>query len=92
MKRAISDMYTGLQMTLLAALLIGVAGPLSLRVDGRSPSPDSATTSASDSQLPRNAVVPTRVVNRFFPEVTQEVSTGQNLTAVGKPKATRSVI
>jgi hypothetical protein len=32
------------------------------------------------------------VVNRFFPEVTQEASTGQNLTAVGKPKATRSVI
>ena len=60
--------------------------------NGRSPSPDSATTSASDSQLPRNGVVPTRVVNRFFPEVTQEVSTGQNSTAVGNPKATRSVI
>jgi hypothetical protein len=92
MKRAISDMHTGLQLTWLAALLIGVAGPLSLRADGRSPSPDSATTSASDSQLPRNGVVPTRVVNRFFPEVTQEVSTGQNSTAVGNPKATRSVI
>jgi hypothetical protein len=32
------------------------------------------------------------VVNRFFAEVTQEASTGQNLTAVGKPKATRTVI
>jgi hypothetical protein len=32
------------------------------------------------------------VVNRFFPEVTQEASTGQNVTAVGNPKATRSVI
>jgi hypothetical protein len=32
------------------------------------------------------------MVNRFFAEVTQEASTGQNLTSVGKPKATRSVI
>jgi hypothetical protein len=32
------------------------------------------------------------VVNRFFPEVTQEASAGQNLTAVGNPQATRSVI
>ena len=33
-----------------------------------------------------------RAINRFFPEVSQEASTGQNLTAVGEPKASRSVI
>jgi hypothetical protein len=32
------------------------------------------------------------VVNRFFPEVTREANTGQNLTAVANAKATRSVI
>jgi hypothetical protein len=37
-------------------------------------------------------VVPISVVNRFFSQVTREASTGQNLTAVGNPKATRSVI
>jgi len=42
--------------------------------------------------LPRNVVVPLRVVKRFFAEVTQQASTGRNLTAVGNPKATRSVI
>jgi hypothetical protein len=42
--------------------------------------------------LPRNVIVSIDEVNRFFPEVTQELSTGPNLTAVGKPKATRSVI
>jgi hypothetical protein len=28
----------------------------------------------------------------LFPEITREANTGQNITAVGKPKATRSVI
>jgi len=32
------------------------------------------------------------VIQRFFPEVTQEATTGQNLTAVGNPTTTRSVI
>jgi hypothetical protein len=65
-------------------------GIVSLTTYGQSPSPSSA--SASDSVLPRNVVVALNVVNRFFPEVTQEASTGQNLSAVGKPIATRSVI
>ena len=90
--RCVSDMHTGLQLTWLAALLIGVTGAVSLHADGRSPSPHGATTRASESVLPRNVVVAMSVVNRFFPEVTQEASTGENLTAVGKPKATRSVI
>jgi hypothetical protein len=85
-------MHARLQLTWLAALVIGVTGALSLRADGRSPSPGSATTRASDSLLPRNVIVPMSVVNRFFPEVTREASTGRNLTAVGNAKATRSVI
>ena len=42
--------------------------------------------------LPRKVVVPISTVNRFFPEVTREASTGRNLTAVANAKATRSVI
>jgi hypothetical protein len=49
-------------------------------------------TTSSGSTLPRNVVVPLSVVNEFFPDVTQEASTGQNATAVGNPTATRSVI
>ena len=64
---------------------------LSLAAYGQS-SPSSGTTSTSDSVLPRSFVVPMSVVDEFFPQVTQEASTGQNLTAVGSPKATRSVI
>jgi hypothetical protein len=55
-------------------------------------SPSSGTTSTSNSILPRNFVIPLSVVDEFFPQVTQEASTGQNLTAVGNPKATRSVV
>ncbi len=51
-----------------------------------------STASASDSVLPRNFVVPLSVVAEYFPEVIQEASTGGNSTAVGNPKATRSVI
>jgi hypothetical protein len=42
--------------------------------------------------LPRNVVISLSEVNRLFPEVTHEASTGQNLTAVANPKGTRSVI
>jgi hypothetical protein len=92
MKGDICEMQNGSQRTPIALLLIGIIGTLSLAAYGQSVPPGSGTTSASESVLRRNAVVPMSVVNRFFPEVTQEASTGQNLTAVGKPKATRSVI
>lgn len=85
MNRTMSDMHT-------TSRLIAVIGILSLTAYGQSVTPGSGTTSASDSVLSRNAVVPLTVINRFFPEVTQEASTGHNLTAVGKTKATRSVI
>jgi hypothetical protein len=37
-------------------------------------------------------VVPISTVNRFFPEVTRQASTGRNLTAVANAQTTRSVI
>jgi hypothetical protein len=85
-------MHSGSHLTRLAALLIAITGSLSLAAYGQSPSPGNGTTSTPASVLPRNVVVPISVVNRFFPQVTRETSTGQNLTAVGNPKATRSVI
>ena len=89
--RYVSDMVNRSRVGWLMVLSIAAVEALSLAAYGQS-SPVSGTTSSSDSLLSRNAVVPKTVVNRFFPEVSQEASTGQNLTAVGKPKATRSVI
>jgi hypothetical protein len=84
-------MHSGAHLTRLAALLVAINGSLSLTAYGQSPSPGNGTTSTPGSVLPRKVVVPISVVNRFF-LVTREASTGQNLTAVGNPKATRSVI
>lgn len=81
----------GSHLTRLAALLIAITGSLSLAAYGQSPPPGNGTTSTPGSVLLRKVVVPISVVNRFF-TVTREASTGQNLTAVGNPKATRSVI
>jgi hypothetical protein len=92
MNRTTSDMHTGLRLTWLTSWLIAAIGTLSLAAYGQSVSPGNGTTNASDSVLSRNAVVPLTVINRFFPKVTQEASTGHNVTAVGKTKATRSVI
>ena len=86
----ISDMRNGPRLTKFAAVFIAVIEALSLTADGQSPSP--ANSSASDSMLPRKVIVPISTVNRFFPEVTGEASTGRNLTAVSDTKATRSVI
>jgi hypothetical protein len=79
-------------LTNFAAVFIVVIAALSLITDGQSPSPANSSMQASDSTLPREVVVPISVVNRFFPEVTSEASTGRNLTAVANAKATRSVI
>jgi CubicO group peptidase (beta-lactamase class C family) len=65
---------------------------LTAPVGGQSPSPGTASVSGYDAVLYRDAVVPLSVVTRLFPEITREVSTGQNSTVVGKPKATRSVV
>ena len=85
-------MGNGVMLTKFAAVFIVVIGALSLITDGQSPSPANSSMQASDSTLPREVVVPISVVNRFFPEVTSEASTGRNLTAVANAKATRSVI
>ncbi len=74
-------MHSGSHLRRIAALLIAITGSLSSAAYGQSPG----------SLLPRKVVVPISVVSRFF-SVTREVSTGQNLTAVGNPTATRSVI
>ena len=85
-------MNSGSRLARLAALSIAVVEALLVPAYGQS-SPSSGTpTSASDSVLPRNFVVPPSVVDEFYPQVTREASTGQNVTAVGNPKATRSVI
>ena len=58
----------------------------------QSPSSGTVGVSASGAVLARDAIVPLRIVTRFFPEATQEMSTGGNTTAVRNPEATRSVI
>jgi hypothetical protein len=88
----IFDTRRGLRLTPLAAALITLVGTLALAADEPSVPPTSGTPSGSDRVLPPNVTVPVNVVSRLFPEVAQEVATGQNSTAVGNPKATRSVI
>ena len=85
-------MRNGPGLIKFAAVFIAVIKALSLTADGQSPSPANDSAKASDSMLPRKVVVPVNTVNRFFPEVTGEASTGRNLTAVANTKATRSVI
>lgn len=77
-RRCVSDMGSGSRLERLAALSIALVGALSLAAYGQS-SPSSGTTSTSDSVLPRNSVVPLSVVDEFFPQVTQEASTGPKL-------------
>jgi hypothetical protein len=81
-------MRNGPRLIKFAAVFVAVSEVLLLTADAQSPSP----AKAPDSILPRKVVVAIDVVNRFFPEVTSEASTGRNLTAVADPKATRSVI
>src|SRR5262245_28567769 len=79
-------------MNRLALFFVAMLGILPL-VRGQQPR-SSATddVAASGALLSRGAIVPLSVVKRFFPEVSQESSTGQSATAVGKSEATRSVI
>src|SRR6266478_6526499 len=85
-------MHDGSQLRRVAALLIAVIWTVSLAAHGQSRSPTTGSASTSDFMLPRNVVVSLSVVKGSFSEMAQETSTGQNLTAVGNPKATRSVI
>jgi hypothetical protein len=81
-------MRNGPGLIKFAAVFIAVSEVFLLTADGQSPSP----AKAADSILSSNVVVRISTVNRFFPEVTSEASTGRNLTAVANAKATRSVI
>ena len=92
MNPGINDMHDGSPLRRVAALLIAIIWTVSLAAHGQSRSPTTGSTSTSDFVLPRNVVVPLSVVKNSFSEIARETSTGQNLTAVGKPKATRSVI
>ena len=92
MSGRIGETHNRLEPRPARSLAIALIGILSLNVYAQSPSQSAAPTSASGSLLSREVVVPLSVVNRFFPEITREATTGQNLTAVGNAKATRSVI
>ena len=92
MSGRIGETHNRLEPRPARSLAIALIGILSLNVYAQSPSQSAAPTSASGSLLSREVVVPLSVVNRFFPEITREAATGQNLTAVGNAKATRSVI
>ena len=85
-------MHTASTLTLRALPLVGIATILSMTAYGQAISPGAGPASASDSLLAREVVVPISTVRRFFPQVDRESSTGPHLTAVGGPKATRSVI
>jgi len=79
-------------MKWLAILFIAVIViPPVIRGEKSSP-PGNGGASAPGAVLARDVIVPLPVVTRFFPEVTQEMSTGPNATAVGKAEATRSVV
>ncbi|MES2217766.1 MAG: hypothetical protein V4501_05095 [Pseudomonadota bacterium] len=49
------------------------------------------STGNAATLLASHKVVPLQVVNLFFPEVTEQANIGKDTTAVGNPKATRSV-
>jgi hypothetical protein len=90
-KGGISDMHTGSTLT-LRALPFGIAAILSMAAYGQGISLAAGPASASDPLLAREVVIPISTVRGFFPQVDQEARTSPDLTAVGNPKATRSVI
>ena len=79
-------------MKRLAILFIAVVVLPPVVRGEQSPSRGIGGVSAPGAMLARDVIVPLPVVTRFFPEATQEMSTGQNETAVRNPGATRSVI
>ena len=84
-------MDSGPQWRRFAALSIAAIGAVAL-AHGTSAASLKSRSSASDIRLARKVVVPLRVVNRLFPEITRQTRTGRNPTATNNPKATRIVI
>jgi len=72
--------------------LVCIAAILGTAAYGQATSPTADPANAFESLLSREVVVPISTVRRFFPQVDQEARTGPHLTAVGSPKATRTVI
>ena len=85
-------MKNGPRLTRVAAAFIAVIEALCVTAVGQTSSRASDSTDASGSLLARATVAPISKVNRFFPEVTREVITTRNMTAVANANATRSVI
>lgn len=92
MSAQISEEAEKLELRLGTRVLIFLVGIISVTADGQSSLPANSTISGSKSLLPRKVVVQVSAVNRSFPELSREASTGENVTAVGNPIATRSVI
>lgn len=90
MTRSVSDVGGGSRKGRLAVLLIAVVMSFPLVATGQS-SPSSSATVGSGALLSRNFVVSLSAVNQFFPDITQQASTGRDTTAIGKPRATRAV-
>lgn len=79
-------------MNWLAILFIAVIVMAPVVRGDQAPLPGNGGISAPGAMLARDVIVPLSVVTRFFPEIAQEMSTGQNATAIRNPEATRSVI
>jgi hypothetical protein len=92
MRRSDSQVESGSRLDLLAALLVAAVVAFSPAAYAQSSESNPDRLGASGSLLPRSVVVPLRVVVRFFAKVDRQAGTGRDSTAVGNPKATRSVI
>jgi len=92
MSGSVSNIGSGSRLRLLAPLLIAAVVAFLPVAYGQSSALSLGSPAASGALLPRNVVVPLRVVIRFFAEVDRQASTGRDSTAVGNPKATRSEI
>ena len=78
MSRRIGETHNRLETRLATSLTIALIGILSLNVYTQSPSQSVDGTTAADSLLSREIVVPLKLVSRFFPEITREARTGQS--------------
>jgi hypothetical protein len=82
-----------LRLAVISIVGVGVVSFAACNDDSSSKKGQSTTTEgAAAPTLPRDTVVPLNVVTQYFPEVTQEASTGPNETVVGKPAGSISVV
>jgi hypothetical protein len=75
-----------------AALWIVAVMAVSLPACGNGPNPSQSTgETASGATLPRNVVLTLSEVQQVLPEMSQETATGEDETALGNPRGSRSV-